>query len=135
MSSDYINSIGANSPKLNQTSYIAPQRAVTETAKTDPQNEVSTQQVSKEGFSPTAEARESLSDTEAGKAKASEILGAWGGPSQVSSVASVGNLGVTGASNTAVNQVHGVSDGVYQASNGAKPGFTEATVYSSKPPL
>lgn len=132
MSSDYINSIGANSPRLNQTSFVAPQRAVSETAKPETSNNVSAQ-APVEGFTPTAEARESLSDTKAGEAKASEILGAWGA-GQSNPVASAGSLAVTGASNTAVNQVHGVGGGVYQASNGVQPGFTEATVYASRSP-
>lgn len=132
MSSDYINSIGANSARLNQTSFVAPQRAVTETAKPETSNSVSAQ-APVEGFSPTAEARESLSDTKAGEAKASEILGAWG-TGQTPSAPTAGSLSVTGASNTAVNQVHGVSGGVYQASNGVQPGFTDATVFASRPP-
>lgn len=131
---DFISSIGANANRLNPANQVAaPQRAVTQTPKTDAGNNVSAQ-VPAEGFSPTSEARESLNDTKAGEAKASEILGAWGAAGQASPVASTGNLAVSGASNTAVNQVHGVGGGVYQASNGSKPGFTEATVYSSKPP-
>lgn len=133
MSLDPINAIGGNkAPRLNQIG-AAPNRAVTETAKSDTGSNVA-KSGSNEGFAPTSEARESLSDEKAGAAKASEILGAWSG-SQANPVASTGNLQVTGASNTNVNQVHGVSGGAYQSSNGAKPGFTDATVYSSKPPF
>ena len=127
--SDFINPIGAKVPRLPQTAQIAPQRAVTETPQVETGNKVAGQ-APVEGFSPTSEAKESLQDTQAGEAKASEILGAWSVGGSSSQVASTGSLAVTGASNTAVNQVHGVG-----GSNGPKPGFTEATVYSSKPPV
>lgn len=132
MSSDFINPIGANTPRLNQTNQVAPQRAVQAPPQAETQNQTASQAPAAD-FKPTTEARESLSDVKAGEAKASEILGAWS-PQPVNNAASAGELSVQGASNTSVNQVHGVSNGVYQASNGAKPGFTEATVYSNRPP-
>lgn len=130
MSSE-INGIGGGSThRLNQTQRVAPQRAVEATAKP----ETAGSQVGKvEGFQPTAEFKETLSDQKAGEAKASEILGGWSAQ-QGGGAAVAGSLQVEGGANTAVNQVHGVSNGVYQSSNGAKPGFTGATVYSSGPP-
>lgn len=127
MSSDFINPIGARVPRLNQTGQVTPQRAVSEAPKADTGNKVAAQGPA-EGFAPTSEAKESISDSKAGEAKASEILGAWS-LGQTGQVASAGSLAVTGASNTAVNTVHGVS-----GANGPKPGFTDATVYSSRPP-
>ena len=124
--SDGISPIGANNTqRLNQTQRVAPQRAV----QAAPQAETGNQSAKVEGFRPTAEARETLSDQKAGEAKASEILGAWS-PQQTGNSASAGQLQVEGASNTSVNQVHGAQGGA----NAAKPGFTPATVYSSRPP-
>ena len=126
MSSE-INPIGGGqTPRLNQTQRVAPQRAVEATAKP----ETDGNQVAKvEGFKPTTELNETLGDQKAGEAKASEILGAWS-PQQSNGAAVAGSLQIDGASNTAVNQVHGVNGG----SNAAKPGFTEGTVYKSGPP-
>ena len=136
MSSDFIKPIGARStPQLNPAGSVAPQRAVSEAPKAETSNNVAAQAPT-EGFSPTSEAKETDTENKAGEAKASEILGAWsnGASSEAGTNAISGQLSVDGAKNTNVNQVHGVSDGAYQASNGAKPGFTGATVYSSKPP-
>ena len=128
-----INPIGGKQTPRANLAGPALNRAVTETPKAETGNKVA-ESAPVEGFKPTSEAKESLSDEKAGAAKASEILGAWSS-NQGSSVASAGNLQVTGGANTNVNQVHGVSGGVYQSSNGAKPGFTEGTVYSNKPPF
>ncbi|HIB68523.1 MAG TPA: hypothetical protein EYO33_26395 [Phycisphaerales bacterium] len=134
MSSDSINPIGGRVQKLNFTGPAAPPRAVNEAPKAETSNNVAAQTPT-EGFSPTSEARESRSEDQAGAAKASEILGAWGASSPAQS-ASAGELSVSGASNTSVNQVHGVKGGVYEAaSNGSKPGFTGGTVYSQKAPF
>jgi len=133
MSSDSINAIGKNPARLNQTNHVAHQRPVTAPPQAETGNKVA-ENAPAEGFAPTVEAKESLSDQKAGEAKASEILGAWGNAGQASPVANAGELGVSGAENTSVNQVHGVSNGSYAASNGAKPGFTAGTVYSTKPP-
>lgn len=131
MSSDFLNPIGASVPRLNQTSSVAPARTVQAPSQT--QTETGSRAL-QEGFNPSTEARESLSDLKAGEAKASEILGAWGLP-QSSPGVSTGQLSVQGASNTTVNQAHAVNNGVYQpASGGAESGFSAATVYSSRPP-
>ena len=84
-----------------------------------------------EAFTPTAEASESPEDQKAGEAKAAQILGSWDPSSQASPVSS--SLAIQGNQN--VNQVHGVVNGQYNASPGPKPGFSEATVYSTKPPI
>ena len=124
--SDGISPIGAsNTQRLGSTPRVAPQRAV----QAPPQAEAGNQSSKVEGFQPTTEAKESLSDQKAGEAKASEILGAWS-PQQASGTAVAGQLQIEGASNTSVNQVHGVNSG----SNAEKPGFTGGTVYSSRPP-
>ena len=134
MSSDFIKPIGARStPQLNPAGSVAPKRAVEEAPKAETSNNVAAQSPT-EGFSPTSEAKETDSENKAGEAKASEILGAWsnGGASDTNAIS--GQLNIEGAKNTDVNQVHGVSKGAYQASNGAQPGFTGGTVYSTKPP-
>ena len=125
--SDGISPIGANNvQRLNQTQRAAPPREV----QAPPQAETGNQNAKVEGFQPTAEAKETLSDQKAGEAKASEILGASAWSQQSNGAAVAGQLQVEGAGNTAVNQVHGANGGA----NAAKPGFTEATVYSSRPP-
>lgn len=83
-----------------------------------------------EGFTPTAEARETAQDTQAGESRASEIFSAWG----PTPTPSAGQLSVQGAENTAVNQVHGVQNGQHVGSQGPDAGFSQATVYSTKPP-
>jgi hypothetical protein len=124
--SDGINPISAKSTqRLNQTPQVAPQRAV----QAPQQGETGNQTSKVEGFQPTNEAKETLSDQKAGEAKASEILGAWS-PQQTSGTAVAGQLHIEGASNTSVNQVHGANN----ESNATKPGFTAGTVYSSRPP-
>ena len=133
MSSDFINPIGGKVQKLNITGPAAPPRAVNEAPKAETSNKVAAQTPT-EGYKPTSEAKESSSEDRAGAAKASEILGAWGNSSTAQS-ASAGELSVSGASNTSVNQVHGVKGGVYEASNGPKPGFTGGTTYSQKAPF
>lgn len=133
MSSDSINPIGARVQKLNITGPAAPQRAVNEAPKAETSNNVAAQSPT-EGFRPTSEAKESKSEDKAGAAKVSEILGAWGASSPAQA-ASAGELSVSGASNTSVNQVHGVKGGAYEASNGPKPGFSGGTVYSQKAPF
>lgn len=124
MSSDFINPIGANAPRLNRTQQVTPQRAVEA-----PTNAETGNQAPKvEGYQPTTESRETLSDQRAGEAKASEILGAWAPQvPQANPTANSGQLVVEGASNTSTNVVHG-------SANGAKPGFTEGTTYKSAPP-
>ncbi len=132
MSADFINPIGGRTPRLNQTGRVAPQRDVQAPPKAETPNNVAAQNPT-EGFSPTAEAKETATDQKAGEAKASEILGAWS-TGQPNATASSGQLVVGGASNTAVNQVHGTSNGAYSSPN-ANAGFSEATTYSSRPPL
>lgn len=83
-----------------------------------------------EAFSPTAEASETPEDQKAGEAKASQILGSWNQPSQAGPVSS--SLSIQGAKE--VNQVHGTANGQIVSSPPAQPGFSEATVYSTKPP-
>lgn len=127
MSLDSINPAGGKIPRLNQTNQVAPQRAVQAAPQTETSNQVAKQ--GDGGFQASSELKsESAGDQKAGEAKASEILGAWS--SGAPNVATAGPMNIEGASNTAVNQVHGVNNGVYAASNGAKPGFTGATVYS-----
>jgi hypothetical protein len=133
MSLDSINPLGAKTPRLNQTNQVAPQRAVTAAPQTETGNKVA-DKAPVEGFKPSAEAKETINDQKAGEAKASEILGAWNGAGEANPVARAGELSVSGASNTNVNQVHGVSNGAYTSSGTSKPGFTEGTVYSTKPP-
>lgn len=131
MSSDFINAIGAQTPRLNQTSQVAPQRAVQAPPQTETGNQAATEAPAA-NFRPTTEARESLTESKAGEAKASEILSAWG-PQNHSTVASAGSLVVTGANNTSVNQVHGSNNGVYQTPEKER-GFTAATVFQQGPP-
>lgn len=86
-----------------------------------------------EGFSPTVEAGESKQEAQAGEAAASQFASQWsaGGTAPVPSA---GQLQVQGAENTTVNQVHGVKDGQHVGSGGPEPGFSGATVFSSRPP-
>jgi hypothetical protein len=116
---------GNNIQRLNPGQKVAPPRDV----QAPPQAETGNQVAKVEGFQPTSEAKETLSDQRAGEAKASEILGAWS-PQQAGGNAVAGQLNVEGAGNTSVNQVHGVDGGA----NASKPGFTGGTVYSSRPP-
>ena len=114
---------GGTTPRLNQLQRVAPQRAVESTAKP----EAGGNQVAKvEGFQPTSEAKETLSDQKAGEATASVFQGAWS-QQQGNSPAVAGSLKIDGAANTAVNQVHGANGQV-------KPAFTGGTVYASGPP-
>lgn len=124
--SDFISPIGGNNTqRLNQTQRLAPQRPVQAPGQAETGNETA----KAEGFKPTVEAKETLSDQKAGEAKASEILGAWSGQ-QGGGAAVAGQLQIDGAANTSVNQVHGVGG----AGEAAKPGFTGGTVYTSRPP-
>lgn len=132
MSSDFISGIGAKSPRLNQTGQFAPQRQVSAPTKAETGNTVAAQAPT-EAFNPTAEAKETASETKAGAAKASAILGAWQ-PSQISTAPTAGHLAISGSSHTSIHQTHGVSNGSYTSSNGPQPGFTEGTVYNSRPP-
>lgn len=87
-----------------------------------------------EGFAPTAEASESPQESQAGEARASEIFAAWA-PATSPPSPSAGTLAIQGGENTAIHQVHGVSAGQHLSQQGPAPGFSEATVYSSRPPL
>jgi hypothetical protein len=133
MSSDFINPIGGKTPRLNQANQVAPKRPVEAPPKAETGNNVAGQAPTG-GFQPTSEAKESRSEENAGAAAAAKFAEAWS-PGQADQGASAGQLVVGGASNTSVNQVHGTSQGAYQPSNAAKPGFTEATTYSSQRPL
>ncbi len=131
MSADFINSIGARGPQIPQQQPAIP-RPVSEAAPTAPQETLQTQAPAAT-FSPSVEAAESSSESAAGEARASGILAAWGNQDSSSHIGP-GPLAVQGAENTSVHAVHGAQNGVYSGGATAQPGFTEATVYSSRPP-
>ncbi len=138
MSADFINGLGARSPQLRE-SYGAGARPPVGGAESAPQTgetASNTQAPSRvEGFSPTSEAGETNQDRQAGEARASQIFSAWG-PSQAGPSASAGTLDVQGAENTSVShQVHSVQNGQHVGNSEAASGFTEATTYSSRPPV
>lgn len=133
--SDFINGLGMRGPAsigFGATRQTGGVGASAPTAQTSPTSAGSSL-TQAEGFSPTSEAGESPQDTQAGEARASEIFSAWA-PVASEASPSAGQLQITGAENTAVNQVHGVSGGQYIGTQGPEAGFSGATVFSSKPP-
>lgn len=132
MSADFINSIGARGPQIPLQQPVVP-RPVSEAAPSAPQEALQTQAPAA-SFAPSVEAQESSSESAAGEARASQILAAWGGQDSASQIGP-GPLSVQGAENTSVHAVHGAQNGVYSGGGATQPGFSEATVYSSRPPV
>jgi nucleoid-associated protein YgaU len=131
--SDMINGIGVRGPS---TYGVGAARAVGSPAAA--QAPGTTQEtapaLSTEGFAPSSEAQETQQDTQAGEARASQIFSAWA-PPPAAPGASAGQLDIQGLENTAVNQVHGVQNGQHVGMQGPESGFSQATVYSSRPPV
>jgi hypothetical protein len=131
--SDFINGLGARGPSaygLGAPRTAGATGAAGEAPKGGAQAEAAE---TTEGFSPTSEAGESNQDTQAGVARASQIFSAWA-PTAAAATPSAGQLDIQGGENTSVNQVHGVQNGQHVGSQGPDAGFSQATVYSSKPP-
>ncbi len=138
MSADFINSLGARSPQLRESFGVGQRPPVGGADKANQPSDASSSTASPskvEGFTPTSEAGETNQDRQAGEARASQIFSAWA-PTQPGPSASAGQLNIQGAENTATtHQVHSVQNGQHTGTAGPEAGFSEATTYSSRPPV
>lgn len=128
--SDLINSIGSGGGNVRRARGSEQKLPVGQGAQSKAAGE-STAAARAEGFTPSSEANETTQEARVGEATASRILGAWSLPT---SQAQGGQLAVQGLENTSVNQVHGVKNGTHFSSQGPQAGFTQGTVYSTRPP-
>lgn len=128
--SDLISSIGSGGGNIRRAQGPVAKPPVTAGAPAKTAGEAAGANKS-EGFSPSVEAGETNQEAQVGEATASRILGAWSVPT---STAQSGQLAVQGLENTSVNQVHGVQNGTHVGSQGPQAGFSQGTVYSTRPP-